>query len=53
MKRGDLLQYKTDGSLWIVEWADDKWVKIVGITHTILIEESGLVVVSENRPENR
>ena len=53
MKRGDLLRYEIDGSLWIVEWADDKWVKIVGITHMILIEESGLVVVSEYRPENR
>ena len=49
MKRGDLLLYKTDGSLWIVEWADGKWVKIAGIVHTILIEESGLVVVSESR----
>jgi len=49
MKRGDLLLYKTDGSLWLVEWADDKWVKIVGITHALLIEETGLVVVSESR----
>ena len=49
MKRGDLLRYNVDGSLWIVEWADGKWVKIVGITHTILFEESGLEVVSENR----
>ena len=49
MKRGDLLKYDADGSLWIVEWADDKWVKIVGITHALLIEETGLEVVSENR----
>lgn len=49
MKRGALLRYEIDGSLWIVEWADDKWVKIVGVTHPILFEESGLEVVSENR----
>jgi hypothetical protein len=49
MKRGDLLRYDTDGSLWIVEWANERYAKIVGITHTILIEHSGLVVVSENR----
>ena len=49
MKRGDLLRYEVDGSLWIVEWADDKWVKIVGITHPLLIEETGLEIVSENR----
>ena len=49
MKRGDLLKYDADGSLWIVEWADDKWVKSVGITHALLIEETGLEVVSENR----
>tara|TARA_B100000029_G_C17085320_1_gene782111 strand:+ start:356 stop:505 length:150 start_codon:yes stop_codon:yes gene_type:complete len=49
MKRGDLLRYEIDGSLWIVEWADDKWVKIVGVTHPILFEESGLEVISENR----
>jgi hypothetical protein len=49
VKRGDLLKYDADGSLWIVEWADDKWVKIVGITHALLIEETGLEVVSENR----
>ena len=47
MKRGDLLKYDADGSLWIVEWADDEWVKIVGITHALLIEETGLEVVSE------
>jgi hypothetical protein len=46
MKRGDLLRYDADGSLWIVEWVDDKWVKIVGITHPILIEYSDLEVVS-------
>ncbi len=46
MKRGDLLRYEVDGSLWLVEWADDKWVKIVGILHPILIEHSDLVVVS-------
>ena len=49
MKRGDLLRYEVDCSLWIVEWADDKWVKIVGVTHAILFEESGLEVISENR----
>ena len=49
MKRGDLLRYDGNGSLWIVEWADDKWVKIVGITHSLLIEETGLEVVSETR----
>ena len=49
MKRGDLLRYDGNGSLWIVEWADDKWVKIVGITHSLLIEETGLEVVSEGR----
>ena len=49
MKRGDLLRYAGDGSLWIVEWADDKWVKIVGVTHPLLIEETGLEVVSEGR----
>ena len=49
MKRGDLLRYNVDGSLWIVEWADDKWVKIVGITHTILFEHSGLEVISASR----
>ena len=49
MKRGDLLKYDADGSLWIVEWADDECVKIVGITHALLIEETGLEVVSENR----
>jgi hypothetical protein len=49
MKRGDLLRYDTDGSLWIVEWADDKYVKIVGITHAVLIEYSDLEVVSEDR----
>ena len=49
MKRGDLLRYEVDGSLWIVEWADDKWVKIVGILYALLIEETGLEVVSENR----
>ena len=49
MKRGDLLRYDGNGSLWIVEWADDKWVKIVGITHSLLIEETGLEVVSEYR----
>jgi len=49
MKRGDLLRYGHDSSLWIVEWADDKWVKIVGITHPLLIEETGLETVSENR----
>jgi len=47
VKRGDLLKYDADGSLWIVEWADDKWVKIVGITHALLIEETGLEIVSE------
>ena len=46
MKRGDLLRYDADGSLWIVEWADDKYVKIVGITHALLIEETGLEIVS-------
>ena len=46
MKRGDLLKYDADGSLWIVEWADDKYVKIAGITHAVLIEYSDLVVVS-------
>ena len=49
MKRGDLLRYDGNGSLWIVEWADDKWVKIVGIPHALLIEETGLEIVSENR----
>ena len=48
MKRGDLLKYDADGSLWIVEWADDEWVKIVGITHAVLIEYSDLEVVSED-----
>ena len=49
MKRGDLLKYDADGSLWIVEWADDRYVKIVGITHALLIEETGLEVISEGR----
>ena len=49
MKRGDLLRYDGDGALWIVEWADDKWVKIVGIPHALLIEDSDLEVVSEYR----
>jgi len=49
VKRGDLLRYDTDGSLWIVEWANERYAKIVGITHAILIEHSGLEVVSENR----
>ena len=49
MKRGDLLRYEPDSSLWIVEWADDRWVKLAGIAHTILIEHSDLEVVSENR----
>ena len=49
MKRGDLLKYDADGSLWIVEWADDMYVKIVGITHAVLIEYSGLEVFSEAR----
>ena len=49
MKRGDLLRYDVDGSLWIVEWANERYAKIVGITHPILIEHSDLEVVSENR----
>jgi len=49
VKRGDMLRYDVDGSLWIVEWADDKWVKIAGILHPILIEYSDLEVVSEGR----
>ena len=49
MKRGALLRYEIDGSLWIVEWADDKWVKIVGVTHPILFFVFWLQVVSENR----
>jgi hypothetical protein len=48
VKRGDLLKYDADGSLWIVEWADDKYVKIVGITHAVLIEYSGLEIVNED-----
>jgi hypothetical protein len=49
MKRGDLLRYGPDSSLWIVEWADDRWVKLAGITHAILIELSDLELISENR----
>ena len=49
MKRGDLLRYDADGSLWIVEWANERYAKIVGITHAILIEHSGLEVVSASR----
>jgi|TARA_R110000744_G_scaffold50329_1_gene108893 hypothetical protein len=49
VKRGDLLKYEVDDSLWIVEWADDKWVKIVGVTHPLLIEETGLEVISYGR----
>ena len=49
MTRGDLLKHEVDDSLWIVEWADDKWVKIVGVTHPLLIEETGLEVISYGR----
>ena len=49
MKRGDLLRYEVDGSLWIVEWANERYVKLVGVANTLLIEYSDLVVISANR----
>ena len=49
MKRGDLLRYAGDGSLWIVEWANERYIKIATMTHPILIEYSDLEVVSEGR----